>query len=206
MTALPWYFDVLSPFAYLQWRWLKRDWPEVALQPVPVLLGVILTRIGQLGPAEIPGKREFTYRYVHWRAQELGFALQFPAVHPFNPLSALRLIIASGSTEAATDRVLNHIWSGGAADGEALAELAAELGVSVERLADPGVKDALKHNTESALARGVFGVPTLDVAGQLFFGQDATPFAMAVHRDPAILQRPPFDQIGAITIGVQRAR
>ncbi len=204
--SLRWYFDVLSPFAYLQWRWLRRDWPQVELQPVPVLLGVVLTHIGQLGPAEIPGKREFTYRYVHWRAKELGFPLSFPAVHPFNPLQALRLVIAAGSTVAATDRVLNYIWRGGDSTPESLAKIADELGVPLDRLADPQVKDALKNNTEAALARGVFGVPTLEVAGDLFFGQDATPFAMAVHADPKLLNSEPYNQIGAITIGVQRSR
>lgn len=78
MAFLPWYFDVLSPFAYLQLEWITRDWPELVLEPRPVVLGAVLAHHGQLGPAEIRGKREFTYRYVIWRAWELGIPLVWP--------------------------------------------------------------------------------------------------------------------------------
>ncbi len=150
MTPLPWYFDVISPFAYLQLEWLQRDHPELVLDPRPVVLGAVLAHHGQLGPAEIPGKREFTYRYVVWRAQELGVQLKFPPRHPFNPLPALRLILAAGSTLRAVQAVFRHIWRDGHA-GETIAELApvmAELGIDASSLSDAMVKDALRASTE----------------------------------------------------------
>ena len=63
-TPLDWYFDFISPFAYLQWRRLRRDHPQVALNPKPALFAAILNHVGQLGPAEIPQKRRHTYRIV----------------------------------------------------------------------------------------------------------------------------------------------
>ncbi|MBK8069036.1 MAG: 2-hydroxychromene-2-carboxylate isomerase [Rhodanobacteraceae bacterium] len=206
MTPLPWYFDVISPFAYLQLEALRRDHPEIALQPRPVVLGAVLAHRGQLGPAEIPGKREFTYRYVLWRAQELGVPLRFPPRHPFNPLAALRLIVAAGSGVDAVQAVFRHIWRDGhAAEAiEDLAPLLAELGVDASRLGEPAVKDALRASTEAALAAGVFGVPTLMVAGEPFFGQDATPLALAVLARPQMLLEGEYARVAAIPVGVQR--
>ena len=63
-----WYFDFISPFSYLQWQKVKRlDAAEVT--PVPIAFGAVLAANGQKGPAEIPGKREFTYRHVLWQAR-----------------------------------------------------------------------------------------------------------------------------------------
>ena len=206
MTPLPWYFDVISPFAYLQLEWLRRDHPEIALEPRPVVLGAVLAHHGQRGPAEIPGKREFTYRYVLWRAQELGVPLRFPPRHPFNPLAALRLIVAAGSGLDAVQAVFRHIWRDGHAAEtlEDLAPLMAGLGVDAARLGDPAVKDALRASTNAALAAGVFGVPTLMVAGEPFFGQDATPFALAVLAQPHILREGEYARVAEIPVAVQR--
>lgn len=206
MTPLPWYFDVISPFAYLQLEWLQRDHPELALDPRPVVLGAVLAHHGQLGPAEIPGKREFTYRYVIWRAQELGLPLKFPPRHPFNPLAALRLILAADCTLPAVQAVFRHIWRDGHA-GESIAELApvmAELGIDASSLSDATIKDALRASTEAALAAGVFGVPTLVVNGDLFFGQDATPFALAALAQPQLLGEGDYARVKSIPVGVQR--
>lgn len=206
MTPLPWYFDVISPFAYLQLEWLQRDHPELALDPRPVVLGAVLAHYGQLGPAEIPGKREFTYRYVVWRAQELGLPLKFPPRHPFNPLPALRLILAAGCSLPAVQAVFRHIWHDGhAADAiEELAPVMAELGVGASSLGDARVKDALRASTEAALAAGVFGVPTLIVNGESYFGQDATPFALAALARPQMLQQGEYARVKSIPVGVQR--
>ncbi len=210
MAAIPWYFDVISPFAYLQLEWLARDWPEVELQPRPLVLGAVLSHHGQLGPAEIQGKREFTYRYVIWRAHELGIPIRFPARHPFNPLAALRLIVAAGATTAAVRSVFRHIWAEGRG-GETAAELellGRDLGIDdvTTAIADPSVKAALKANTEAALADGVFGVPTLRVHGQNFFGQDATTFALAVLERPELLREGEYARVAAIPVGVRRER
>lgn len=188
MNDIRWYFDPISPFAWLQWPQIatlaKRR--EVALRPI--LFAALLDHHGQKGPAEIPAKRRFTYRYVQWRAAQLGRPLRFPPAHPFNPLPALRLIIAAGTSTAATEAVLDWVWARGqAADSsEAIAPLAAELGIAdpVAALADPAVKQALREYGEEAQGLGVFGVPTLAIDGELFWGEDATGMALEWLADP----------------------
>ena len=101
-APLDWYFDFISPFAYLQWRRLRTLPAGAGIEPVPILLGAVLEALGQRGPAEIPRKREATYRLVAWQARREGVTLRFPPAHPFNPLAALRLCIAAGTTPAAT--------------------------------------------------------------------------------------------------------
>lgn len=207
--AHDWYFDVISPFAYLQWARLRRDHPELALRPRPILFGALLQHHGQLGPAEIVGKRAFTYRFVSWEARRLGVPLHFPPAHPFNPVAALRLILAAPDTAAATDAVYAHIWRDGrAADSaEALRDLASTLGVAdVEAaIARDEVKTALRANTEEAIAIGVFGVPTLRIGQALFWGNDATEMALDYLADPATFAHE-FDAVAALPVGIERRR
>jgi len=207
--AHDWYFDVISPFAYLQWVRLRRDHPQLRLRPRPLLFGALLQHHGQLGPAEIPGKREFTYRFVAWEARRLGIALRFPPAHPFNPLAALRLILAADDTIAATDAVFMHIWRDGLAGDStaALGGVAAELGiVGIDAaIAREEVKSKLRNNTEEAISRGVFGVPTLCVDGALFWGNDATGMVLDYIADPSAFAGE-FDAVAALPVGISRKR
>jgi 2-hydroxychromene-2-carboxylate isomerase len=176
-----WYFDFISPFAFLQWRRLRELQARLPIEPVPILFAVVLDRIGQKGPAEIPGKRVFTYRHVIWRARREGIPLRFPPAHPFNPLAMLRLSIALGNRPEVIDALFDHLWvEGRVADtAEALEPVARRFGVDAAvAIADPAVKDTLKRNTEAALAAGVFGVPTLAFGEELFWGDDATDMAL----------------------------
>jgi 2-hydroxychromene-2-carboxylate isomerase len=207
--AYDWYFDVISPFAYLQWMRLRRDHPSVRLRPRPLLFGALLQHHGQLGPAEIPGKREFTYRFVAWEARRLGIELRFPPAHPFNPLTALRLILAADDSIAATDAVFAHIWRDGLAgdSAAALGGVAAALGiVDIDAAtARDDVKSALRNNTEEAIARGVFGVPTLCIDGAQFWGNDATGMVLDYIADPTAFAGE-FDAVAALPVGISRKR
>lgn len=188
-TAYDWYFDFISPFAYLQWRRLRRDHPTLVLNPKPLLFAGLLKHWGQLGPAEIPEKRRHTYRLALWQARELGVPFRSPPAHPFNPLPALRLCIAAGADAAAVDAIFAHLWQHGLAgdSAEALEPVAAQLGVAdIETaIASDAVKQALNANGQQAIALGVFGVPTLQVGERLFWGNDATGMALAYLADPA---------------------
>ncbi len=201
-----WYFDFISPFAYLQWQKLRPLLDEHAIRPVPILFAAVLDALGQRGPAEIPGKRTFTYRHVLWQAREAGVPLRFPPAHPFNPLHALRLCIATNSSPEAIDAIFTRIWGEGAPGDspDVLAELAARLGTSADALAAPAVKAALRANTEQAIAAGVFGVPTLALGKSLFWGNDAHAFAVAVLRDPALLDEAEMRRLAELPVGVQR--
>jgi 2-hydroxychromene-2-carboxylate isomerase len=206
VAPVRWYFDAVSPFAWLQWPKVQALAVTRAVTPVPVLLAAILSVRGQKGPAEIPGKREFTYRHVLWQARRDGVPLRFPPAHPFNPLAALRTCIAAGNTPEAIDAVLGWIWRDGHAGDsvEALEPLLAQLGLAAADLATAPVKQALRTNTEAALAAGVYGVPTLQVGEALFWGNDATDFALAALEDPALLQDPEMERLAGLPVGAER--
>ena len=208
-APLDWYFDFISPFAYLQWRRLRRDHADVAINPKPVLFAAILNHVGQLGPAEIPQKRRHTYRMVLWQAREANIPLAFPPAHPFNPLPALRLCLAAPDRAAAVDAIFAQIWEHGrAADSiEALSDVAHALGIDdpAAAIARDEVKRELLANGEAALALGVFGVPTLHVRDELFWGNDATGLALAYARDPDVLDAQ-MRGVDAIPEAIQRKR
>jgi 2-hydroxychromene-2-carboxylate isomerase len=185
VTATPaeadWYVDFISPYVHLQAEMLAREPLPVRLRVRPVLFAGLLERWGHKGPAEIPGKRTFTFRNVVWRAHRLGLTLRAPPYHPFNPLRLLRLAVV---LEADFDTALalsRFVWRDGRApdDDHAWRELTTALSVADAdaRIADPEVKARLRENGERAIAQGVFGVPTLVIGGQLFWGADATDMA-----------------------------
>ena len=93
MHAAAWYFDVISPFAYLQLVRFDRLPEDLTITYRPILFAGLLGHWGHKGPAEIEAKRLHTYRFSQWRADREGIRLRYPPVHPFNPLKALRLCI-----------------------------------------------------------------------------------------------------------------
>jgi 2-hydroxychromene-2-carboxylate isomerase len=182
MPSADWYFDFVSPFAYLQSEELHRFSGRLRLRLRPVLFAAILDAHGQKGPAEIAAKRAFTYKHVVWRARSMGVPLKFPPEHPFNPLPLLRLALACDARPEAVQAIFRFVWRDGRLPDLPIewAELTHALGIddAHRRIADPEVKAALRANTDEALARGVFGVPTLAIGDELFWGADATGMAL----------------------------
>ena len=205
-----WYFDFISPFSYLQLAKVLEWRGRLDITPVPIAFGAVLKHHGQLGPAEIPGKREFTYRFVQWQAEQAGATLRFPPQHPFNPLAALRLCIAAGPSWQAIGAIFNHLWRDGNAGTTAaeLTDIGRMLGVAdVEAaLNDAAVKNALCANTDGAIAAGVFGVPTLKVGGEMFWGNDATPMIEDRLAHPRRFDTDEYRRIAALPFGIQRRR
>lgn len=196
MKIITFYFDFISPYAYLAFEALPKSLQGIScvVNYRPVLFAGLLNHHGQLGPAEIPGKREWTYRQVLWQAREHGIALDLPESHPFNPLSLLRLALACSPHQHPNRRIceaiFRHAWRGGAAadDPVRLAHLSAQLQPECS-VDDQRVKEQLKGDTEQALARGVFGVPTFEVDGQLFWGLDSLPMLKAyLQGDTSVLR------------------
>lgn len=201
-----WYFDVVSPFAYLQSFDLERLPSSVVVEPVPVLFAGLLAHHGQTGNAEIPSKRRFTYRLCQWQAESRGLPLVFPARHPFNPLAILRLLTAADAGVAALRAAFACVWQTGA-DPESPQTLQAvasalDAGVPAEewlaRSRTAPVKAALRAATERAIGQGVFGVPTFVVDGELFWGTDAFGMLLAYLADPALFRRPAMARLESL--------
>jgi 2-hydroxychromene-2-carboxylate isomerase len=191
MKIICFWFDPVSPFAYLAFERLPQvlEGCSYVVSYRPVLFAGLLSHWGQKGPAEIEPKRAWTFRHIHWLAQQHGIALETPATHPFNPLPLLRLALACGPNRRVVEAVMRHVWVGGGEAGDAarIATLAQDLGPA-RNPASAEVKDALRAATDEALARGIFGVPTFEVDGRLFWGLDALPMLRA-----ALLGEPWFD-------------
>jgi 2-hydroxychromene-2-carboxylate isomerase len=205
---IAWYFDFVSMFSWLQWPSIRALAAQREVSLRPMLFGALLKQMEQRGPAEIPRKREFSYRYAQWRAREAGIPLRFPPSHPFNPLPALRLCIAAGTTVDAVGAIFEWIWAHGrAADtAEALEPLAVSLGiVDVHAaLGTPEVKAALQANFEQAMRQQVFGVPTLAIGDELFWGSDAHAFAMDFLAHPDLFAEGEMARLGALPVGISR--
>lgn len=180
MKHITFWLDFVSPYAYLAFEALPEALKGLShsVEYRPVLFAGFLKHHGQLGPAEIGPKRDWTYRQVLWLAHRHGIPMQMPAVHPFNPLALLRLALACGADGKANryvcETVFRHVWRGGAdaADPARLAQLQQQLAPARDP-AGAAVKAELKSNTDAAIARGVFGVPSYEVDGKLFWGFDA---------------------------------
>jgi 2-hydroxychromene-2-carboxylate isomerase len=185
------YFDYISPYAYLLWHRLNDPNSQLAgrldLRYRPLLFAGLLNHWGQKGPAEIEAKRVHTYRQVYRLAEQFEIPFKMPDAHPFNPLPALRLTIAAGNTREVISSIFNSIWikghrpddpAGFAAIVDDLAIEGGEDGAK-EKIASSQVKRELQANGAEALEQKVFGVPTVIVDGELFWGVDS--FDMLVH-------------------------
>ena len=210
MKHLTFYLDFISPYAYLAFEKLPQALMghSVSVSYKPILFAALLKHHGQLGPAEMPGKRDWTYRQVLWQAQTQDVDLQMPTSHPFNPLSLLRLALAC-SPQGTPNRyvcetVFKHVWQGGAPadDPERLQQLT-QLLAPQRLVGSDEVKAQLKANTEEALALGVFGVPTIQVDDKLFWGFDALPMLTAyLNNDPWFDAQ--WDAPASVAQGVKR--
>ena len=208
MRAAVWYFDVISPFSYLHLRQFERLPSDLEIEYVPVLFAGLLKAHGQKGPAEIAQKRVQTYRMCVFTALQAGIPLRFPPAHPFNPLHALRLLCGAQPTPAHVNAVFDCIWKQGrdVNDPATFEGLAAQLGVTDARalIARPEVKQKLIANTERAVARGVYGVPTFDFAGELFWGGDSIALMNAYAADGRLFESGELARVSHLPAAAQR--
>jgi 2-hydroxychromene-2-carboxylate isomerase len=184
-AAIRFYFDYESPNAYLAWSQLPAlaARHQTAVEPVPVLYAALLDAHGQLGPGEQPAKARWMMKNVFRKATLLGLELRSPAYLPFNPLLALRvtLLAPDEKRHAVIDALFRAVWARALHVSEpavveaVLAELGLDGAALVATAQEAEVKERLRSQTADAVARGVFGVPTMEAAGELFWGYDDLP-------------------------------
>ncbi len=210
MKTADWYFDFISPYAYLQSTRLDALSGHVQIQAKPVLFAGLLNHHGQLGPAEIEPKRQFVFRQTLWLAKRQGIDMKLPPEHPFNPLPPLRLALAMNCDLDAIRTIFNFVWRDGRNVGNSddWKSLTRTLGLddAGEKITDPAIKNALRSNTDEAIARGVFGVPSLVVDDELFWGHDAADFLLEYLNQPEALRRDAFDPVTKLAQGPARRK
>lgn len=180
--------DLVSPNAYLAW-WPLRDICDrnrAGLDVMPVFLGGMHKLTGNAPPmirdADVKGKVEYAElefeRFI--RRHDLSKFRMHPAF-PFNSLGLQRMMVAAdqdGRGVQFADAMLRAIWEGSldVNDADAVAGAIAAAGFDADylaaRAADPSVKQALIDNTEGAVERGAFGIPTFFVDGEIYFGKE----------------------------------
>lgn len=214
MKHITFYLDFISPYAYLAFEHLPEALQGLSFSVTyrPVLFAGMLRHYGQLGPAEIAPKRDWTYRQVLWLAHSKGIDLQMPLSHPFNPLALLRLAAAcspaaqpGAPNRYVCETIFRHVWHGGAdaADIARLQALAQQLAPQ-HQLDTEVAKLQLKKNTDEAIAKGVFGVPAFEVDGRIFWGLDALPMLRGYLMADPWFAEPAWESVRQISIGIAR--
>ncbi len=180
------FFDYISSNAYLAWLALP---PLLAkydakLEPVPVLFAGLLESSGQMGPAESPVKAFWMWKNNLRKAALLGQPLELPPHHPFNPLLALRASSLSDVEHRRIeliDGLFRAVWTRRlhVSDPEVVRRVADEVGLDgkhvVAHAQAPSVKNQLRTQTDGAIAANVFGVPSMLVGDEVFWGYDDLP-------------------------------
>ena len=181
------YFDYISSNAYLAWLELPRIVARhgAEMEPIPVLFAGLLEAHGQLGPAEIPAKAFWMWKNNLRKAALLGTPLNPPVFHPFNPLLALRassLVLPVAARNALIDALFRAVWVRGlhVSEPDVVEELANRAGLDgaqvVSRAGSPETKGLLRARTDQAISDGVFGVPSMAVGSDIFWGYDDLPY------------------------------
>lgn len=196
------YFDFLSPYSHLASQRLAAH-PELAdAEPIPVVLGTILSHYDAQGPGEVPARRRAGLRDVLLLAAHHGLPFRGPPKHPFNSVPALRLVgaLAPETRLAFVRAAFRAAWAEGRdlSDFAVLRDCLSEVGVSdvdpEEAATDRARRAELKAQTRAFVDAGGVGVPTFEVQGVMFFGQDRMDLACRYARgelafDPEVLER-----------------
>jgi 2-hydroxychromene-2-carboxylate isomerase len=180
-------FDFGSPNAFLAHRVLPeieaRTGVEFAV--TPVLLGGIFKATGNKSPVEAFGhiKGKLAYEQLETQRFVARHKITDYRMNPFFPVNTLNLMRMAVAAQAEgilpryMDAVFHHMWVAPKKmdDPEVIAAALTESGLDPALLARaqaPDVKAGLIANTEAAVARGVFGIPSFFVGPELFFGKD----------------------------------
>jgi len=196
-STIKFYFDYESPNAYLAWTQLPKlaNRHGFTVDPVPILYAALLDANGQLGPGEQPTKGLWMSKNLARKALLLGVPLNRPAFLPFNPLLALRMTILpleDGIRRTLIDAFFRAVWVRGlhVSDATVAEAVASEIGLPgpllVAQAQTPETKSHLRAQTAEAISKGVFGVPSMLVGDELFWGYDDFPYLelLLAGRDP----------------------
>jgi 2-hydroxychromene-2-carboxylate isomerase len=183
------FFDFGSPTSYLAYMQLPKIAIESHAEIVwrPMLLGGVFKATGNASPVTIPAKGRWMWDDIARWAKRYGVALATNPYFPINTLTLMRGAVGlqmrqPGEFLRYVDVVFRAMWEtpcnlGDAAVlGETLQKAGFDAAAFTALVGDPEVKAKLIANTEEAVARGVFGAPTMFVGAQMFFGQDRLEF------------------------------
>lgn len=188
MTDATFYYDFSSPYAYFTANRIAAGFP-VAVRWQPILFGALIGKIGKR-PWSVRDEREAGMRECERRAADLGVPLTWPQDWPLGTYSVaiVRAALAAGEQGLTREFSLAAFRQGlglgrDLRDLDVVVEAAREAGVDAGALVAVAERDETKllvrRVTDAALAEGITGIPTIDVAGQRFWGDDRFDDAVA---------------------------
>ena len=187
-ATLDFFYDLASPYSYLastQLRGLEQR-TSARARLFPVTLGGMRKATGHQmpPPSQLKYMSEDTARW----ARQYGVRMQIPKAFPVSTIKALRACLAAEAADRggeAMHALFRTYWAEGEdlSDPAVLERALTAAGLDgrslLARVDDPEIKDRLRHNTELAISRGVFGVPTIFVGDRSFWGNDRLHFVEA---------------------------
>jgi 2-hydroxychromene-2-carboxylate isomerase len=187
--SVEFYFDVGSPAAYLAYTQLPHLCADTGAELIwkPMLLGGVFQATGNRSPVEVAPKGAYMTDDLKRFARRYGVPYEHNPHFPINTLLLMRGATALQMHEpdrlrAYLDAVFPAIWVEGCNMNEpaTVGAVLQQAGFDATRIlamaSEQEVKDRLKAVTQEAVARGVFGAPTMFVGSQMFWGQDRLDF------------------------------
>ena len=181
------FFDYISHNAYIAWTQIGKiaEKYDRLVEPIPVLFAGLLKAHNQLGPAEVPAKLKWMLSNTLRKAALLNIPMNPPASHPFNPLLSLRASLIDIDDEKRielVDGIFKAAWVDGldVSNTEVISGLFSKCEIksqdAIHECNSDKVKEKLRDNTDNAIENSVFGVPTMIIDNELFWGYDDFPY------------------------------
>lgn len=203
-TSATFYYDIISPFAYLYIKQRKRLEHQLNITPVAILLGGLFRATDNKGPGEIAAKRPHTYQFCVWQAEKLGIPFRFPEHHPFMTVAAQRLLVENNAGWAMVEKAFDYVWVEGKDPNVSWADFCSYLGLPADtaKPESPEVKAKLIANTNQAKADGAFGVPALVFNQRCFWGVDTIDWALDYLARPGMFEEAHYQSAGNVPNGL----
>ena len=188
INVIDFYFDFISPYTYLAHKRILEIEKSKKIKFVykPILLGG-LHNLRKITPAAfIEAKKKFTVHDCQMVAKKFKINFKFNDKFPINSLYLMRgvLVIEEDKVNKYIDNIFNSYWSlnldlsNDEVVGNILDKLNIDRKIFYEKINDQKIKDLLKHLTQEAYDREIFGAPTFSVNKKIFWGQDRLDYAL----------------------------
>ena len=198
------YYDIVSPFAYLYIKQRERLEKKLEITPVPILLGGLLRAAENKGPGEVAAKRPHTYQFCIWQAEKLGIPFRFPEHHPFMTVAPQRLLVEKNADWSMVERAFDYVWVEGKDPNLSWSDFCLYLGLPVDTAKpdSPEIKAQLISNTNQAKIAGAFGVPALIVNQHCFWGVDTIDWVLDYLARLGMFEETSYAYAGSIPNGL----
>lgn len=198
------YYDIISPFTYFYIKQRHRLADRIEIEPIPILLGGLFRATDNRGPGEIAVKRPHTYQYCVWLAEKLKLPFRFPEYHPFLTVAPQRLLAQENANWDMVERAFDYVWAEGHDPNKSWPQFCQYLGLSTStpKPDSPEIKARLIVNTDRAKTDGAFGVPTLVINDQCFWGLDTIDWALDYLARPGMFEESPYAAVKQLPSGL----